>query len=172
MTPSNFSIRNAFLIICFVSVFAPSIAQQEKGDTQFQGSLSLTSAEGSDLSLNYQAQYSGFLTKNAELGLGYSGNISGDNSFQYLSPFFNYNFLMKDGKFVFYLGAQYLFLTSSTKTTETSTGGIGAKAGIRAYINPTVFYYVGPNYTSLDGNSQFDLTAGIGVLFKKTKKAE
>jgi hypothetical protein len=165
----------------FLLLLAPFAAfdvhgQQEKGDVQMQASVSLSSTSSNGVSsTSYTAQYatSKFFTKHTELGFAFILGGGSSFSYNYLSPFLNYNLLSKDGKFVFYMGAQYLFSTSKSGSVETVSGGVGAKAGIRSYVSNNVFYFVGPNLTFMPkGVTQFDLTAGIGVLFKKNKPTD
>ncbi|HMJ70792.1 MAG TPA: hypothetical protein VK508_17945 [Cyclobacteriaceae bacterium] len=151
-------------------------AQQEKGDVQMQASLSLTSSSSSGTTTSsYSASYSvsKFFTKNAELGISYILGGGSGSSYNFVSPFFNLNLLSKNGRFVFYTGAQYLLSSQKFGEMKTLSGGVGVKAGIRSYVSKNIFYFVGPNLTFLpEGSTQFDLTAGIGVLFKKTKDAD
>lgn len=151
-------------------------AQQEKGDVQMQASLSLTSSSSAgSSSSSYNASYSvsKFFTKNAELGVSYILGGGSEFSYNFVSPFFNLNMLSKNGRFVFYMGAQYLLSSQKFGEMQTMSGGVGVKAGIRSYVSKNIFYFVGPNLTFLPNDSrQFDLTAGIGVLFKKSKDAD
>jgi hypothetical protein len=152
------------------------LAQQEKGDVQMQFSATFTSiktSSGSSSNFQYQYATSKFITRHTELGFSYIGNSSEDFNYQYLAPFFNFNILSKSGRFVFYVGSQYLLSFSKSGDASVTSGGVGIKAGIRSYVSSNVFYFVGPNFTFQANNqSQFDLTAGIGVLLKKAKKTE
>ncbi len=172
--------KTTFIVLVMHLLLTDAIAQQEKGDTQMSLSASFrsnTSSGSSTSSFNFQYSYSKFFTKHFELGLSYSGSFSDKFSFSGISPFASFNILSKNGRFVFYLGAQYLINSSTIDTgsgkSTTTSGGVGAKAGIRSYLNDNVFIFIGPNYSAFaNSQSQFDMTAGIGVLFKKTKKAQ
>ena len=172
--------KNLLWIACFLMTL-PLAAQQEKGDRQMSLSLSYKSNSGDNVkttsSFNFQYSVSKFYTRNLEIGISYAGSIATGFSYSGLSPFMSYNFLSKNGRFVFYMGAQYLLnsttFDSGTSTSTTVSGGVGAKAGIRSYMSDNVFIFIGPNYSGFAHNqNQFDMTAGIGVLFKKTKKTQ
>jgi hypothetical protein len=174
MNKDLYHLSGLMLLLVF---FSPCLfAQQEKGDVQMQASFSLSSSRvAGTTSSSYNASYSvsKFFTKNAELGLSYTLGGGSQFSYNFFSPFFNFNMLSKNGRFVFYTGAQYLLSSQKFGEMHTLSGGVGVKAGIRSYVSKNIFYFVGPNLTFLpDSSTQFDLTAGIGVLFKKTKDAD
>lgn len=175
----------ASLIILFVIFFSvATFAQQEKGDKQMSLSVSFNSMSSENTSptnsLNFQYSASKFFTKRFELGLSYAGSIQKGVSLNSLAPFMNINFLSKNGRFVFYMGAQYLLssfsfdtvdLNGKAYTSKTTSGGIGGKIGIRSYFSDNVFLFIGPNFSAFaESRTQFDFTAGVGVLFKKVKK--
>lgn len=170
----------AFCTLGLLSSWSTALAQQEKGDKQMSFSLSFSSISSqgtSSNSMNFQYTASKFFTKHLELGFGWVGVFSTGTSTNALSPFFNYNVLSSNGKFVFYFGAQYLLSVTSTESGSSKTtimsGGVGAKLGIRSYLSDNVFIFVGPSYSAFaDQMHQIDLTAGVGVLFKKTRKAQ
>jgi hypothetical protein len=170
-------------LICIICLFAalPVFSQQEKGDKQMSLSASFksNSTEGAPTTSSFNFQYSAskFYTKHLEIGISYIGSFSTSLSYNGLSPFLNFNILSKNGRFVFYMGAQYLLNSTSIDAggskTATTSGGVGGKLGIRSYMSDNIFMFIGPNYTAFaNSQSQFDMTAGIGVLFKKTKKTQ
>lgn len=170
----------AFCTLGLLALSGSALAQQEKGDKQMSFSLSFSSmsSEGtSSNSMNFQYTASRFFTKHLEMGFGWVGVFSTGTSTNAISPFFNYNVLSANGKFVFYFGAQYLLSVTSTEAggskTTIMSGGVGGKIGIRSYLSDNVFIFVGPNYSAFANNMhQIDLTAGVGVLFKKTRKTQ
>jgi hypothetical protein len=170
--------KNSHLILFVLLCSAMHVkAQQEKGDTQMRFSFSFSSqtADGTtSSSLQLQYGYSKFFTKHLEMGLDLIAFGQTNSSTFYYSPFFNYNALSKNGKFVFYFGAQYLLSFSSFEGGgSTTSGGVGGKAGIKSFLSPNVFLFVGPNFTAFANDvSLFKMEGGIGVLFKKIKKTQ
>ena len=165
-------------IICCVSAL-PLAAQQEKGDKQMSVSTSLKSNFGEGVAttstFNFQYSTSKFFTKHLEIGISYIGAYSTGFSYNGVSPFMNFNMLSKNGRFVFYMGIQYLFNSTNLEVggnkISSTSGGVGGKIGIRSYLNDNVFIFIGPNYSAFaNSQNQIDMTAGVGVLFKKTKK--
>ena len=174
---SRAGIVKAAFTLLFFSLAVTALAQQEKGDVQMQFSLSLrnSSVSGtSTTSMSYQFGVSKFITRHLEMGIAYGGFSQKAVSSSSLTPFLNLNILSKNGKFVFYMGAQYfLSYTSIPDTQAVLSGGVGGKLGIRSYFTDNAFLFIGPNFSFLPNDqTEFDLTAGIGILLKKTRKTE
>ena len=155
-------------------------AAQNDGDSSLQLGGSFFHAQGADVgTLNLEAAYGYFISKNWELGViqtvGYSFIEDGDDQWVASTiPFFNYHFLglTTDDVFQPFVGA---FLGASYNEDDI-TGTLGPQIGFKSFVNDSTFITVKYRYEwffeelalndieeTSDGNHV--VTLGVGFVF-------
>jgi hypothetical protein len=151
-----------FIAMMGLMIALPSLAQQERGDGEFQlqGSLNLGISGDVDDSGTINLLYGRFLTEHQEVGgtIGTFINSSGDWS-GFGGPFYRYNFT-NDGKLVPYAGGA---LTATFGDFSQSDYLLSLEGGARYFVNRnTAFTVAGTYYYDVDASEFADY---LQVLF-------
>lgn len=153
------------LFIAMLVVCSGVYSQQQKGDKEIQGNITVISVPEVDMTMGIiQARYGYYFTDRIQAGVFPILSISSEST-TFGSGFFgSYSFLTSNAKMVPYVGAQWL----SPDFGNFDYSAIGLQAGMKYFLTERVTIDGNFNYmfTVSGGYGLIYVNSGIGYIFR------